>query len=294
MTVTLSDFRKTKEIMIQEQLALLIQQLEIPMSLKESMHYSLQAGGKRIRPLLLLAVLEGLEKEHDDAYRVAAAIEMIHTYSLVHDDLPSMDDDDLRRGMPTNHKVFGEAVAILAGDALLTYSFGIIARLEHVSSVDKIRLIDLMSLSAGAEGMVGGQVLDIEGEEKQLELAELEQVHRLKTGALLTFSILAGAILGEATPEQMVAYSKFGRHIGIAFQIQDDILDVTGTSEELGKTAGKDESSEKSTYPSLLTLSGAQEKLDHHAAEAMAALREIGGNQERLEQLTQLIVNRKN
>ncbi|MTD29930.1 polyprenyl synthetase family protein [Planomicrobium sp. YIM 101495] len=292
--MTLSDFRKTKEIMIQEQLALLIQQLEIPMSLKESMHYSLQAGGKRIRPLLLLAVLEGLEKEHDDAYRVAAAIEMIHTYSLVHDDLPSMDDDDLRRGMPTNHKVFGEAVAILAGDALLTYSFGIIARLEHVSSVDKIRLIDLMSLSAGAEGMVGGQVLDIEGEEKQLELAELEQVHRLKTGALLTFSILAGAILGEATPEQMVAYSKFGRHIGIAFQIQDDILDVTGTSEELGKTAGKDESSEKSTYPSLLTLSGAQEKLDHHAAEAMAALREIGGNQERLEQLTQLIVNRKN
>lgn len=294
MTVTLSDFRKTKEIMIQEQLALLIQQLEIPMSLKESMHYSLQAGGKRIRPLLLLAVLEGLKKEHDDAYRVAAAVEMIHTYSLVHDDLPSMDDDDLRRGMPTNHKVFGEAVAILAGDALLTYSFGIIARLEHVSSEDKIRLIDLMSLSAGAEGMVGGQVLDIEGEEKQLELAELEQVHRLKTGALLTFSILAGAILGEATPEQMVAYSKFGRHIGIAFQIQDDILDVTGTSEELGKTAGKDESSEKSTYPSLLTLSGAQEKLDYHAAEAMAALREIGGNQERLEQLTQLIVNRKN
>ena len=261
---------------------------------EEAMLYSLEAGGKRIRPLLILATVKAFDKDVSAAYGAAAAIEWVHTYSLIHDDLPAIDNDDLRRGKPTNHKVFGEAVAILAGDALLTYSFGIIARLEHVSAEEKIRLIDLMSLSAGAEGMVGGQVLDIEGEEKKLELAELEQVHRLKTGALLTFSILAGAILGEATPEQMVAYSKFGEHVGIAFQIQDDILDVTGTSEELGKTAGKDESSEKSTYPSLLTLSGAQEKLDYHAAEAMAALQEVGGDQERLEQLTQLIVNRKN
>ncbi|UJF28337.1 polyprenyl synthetase family protein [Planococcus sp. 107-1] len=292
--MNLTTFREVNEPLIQNELASLIKQLEIPASLKDSMDYSLQAGGKRIRPILLLAVVHELGGSHPDAIKVAAAIEMIHTYSLIHDDLPSMDNDDLRRGMPTNHKVYGEAVAILAGDALLTYSFGVVARLQHVSSDDKIRLIDLMSVSAGAEGMVGGQVLDIEGEEKKLSLEELEQVHRLKTGALLTYSILAGAILGGATPEQILAFSKFGEHIGLAFQIQDDILDVTGTSQELGKTAGKDESSEKSTYPGLLTLPKAKEKLDYHASEALSAIRSLGGNMQLLEELTALIVKRKN
>lgn len=292
--MNLTTFREVNEPLIQNELASLIKQLEIPASLKDSMDYSLQAGGKRIRPILLLAVVHELGGSHPDAIKVAAAIEMIHTYSLIHDDLPSMDNDDLRRGMPTNHKVYGEAVAILAGDALLTYSFGVVARLQHVSSDDKIRLIDLMSVSAGAEGMVGGQVLDIEGEEKKLSLEELEQVHRLKTGALLTYSILAGAILGGATPEQILAFSKFGEHFGLAFQIQDDILDVTGTSQELGKTAGKDESSEKSTYPGLLTLPKAKEKLDYHASEALSAIRSLGGNMQLLEELTALIVKRKN
>lgn len=292
--MNLTTFREVNEPLIQNELASLIKQLEIPSSLKDSMDYSLQAGGKRIRPILLLAVVHELGGSHPDALKVAAAIEIIHTYSLIHDDLPSMDNDDLRRGMPTNHKVYGEAVAILAGDALLTYSFGVVARLQHVSSDDKIRLIDLMSVSAGAEGMVGGQVLDIEGEEKKLSLEELEQVHRLKTGALLTYSILAGAILGGATPEQILAFSKFGEHIGLAFQIQDDILDVTGTSQELGKTAGKDESSEKSTYPGLLTLPKAKEKLDYHASEALSAIRSLGGNMQLLEELTALIVKRKN
>src|SRR5690606_7275780 len=170
--MNLTTFREVNEPLIQNELASLIKQLEIPASLKDSMDYSLQAGGKRIRPILLLAVVHELGGSHPDAIKVAAAIEMIHTYSLIHDDLPSMDNDDLRRGMPTNHKVYGEAVAILAGDALLTYSFGVVARLQHVSSDDKIRLIDLMSVSAGAEGMVGGQVLDIEGEEKKLSLEE--------------------------------------------------------------------------------------------------------------------------
>ncbi|ANU23458.1 polyprenyl synthetase family protein [Planococcus donghaensis] len=293
--MNLTQFRAHYEPLIQQEMAQLILSLSIPDSLKESMHYSLQAGGKRIRPILLLAVLHEMTgKEHPDALKVAAAIEMIHTYSLIHDDLPSMDDDDLRRGMPTNHKVFGEAVAILAGDALLTYSFGVVARLEHVSSDDKVRLIDLMSVSAGAEGMVGGQVLDIEGEEKQLQLEELEQVHRLKTGALLTFSILAGGILAQATNEEIIALSQFGQHLGLAFQIQDDILDVTGTSQELGKTAGKDESSEKSTYPSLLTLPKAKEKLDYHASEAVNALNKLNGEKTLLLELTQLIVQRKN
>lgn len=293
--MNLTQFRSHYEPLIQQEMAQLILSLSIPDSLKESMHYSLQAGGKRIRPILLLAVLHEMSgDEHPDALKVAAAIEMIHTYSLIHDDLPSMDDDDLRRGMPTNHKVFGEAIAILAGDALLTYSFGVVARLEHVSSEDKIRLIDLMSVSAGAEGMVGGQVLDIEGEEKQLQLEELEQVHRLKTGALLTYSILAGGILAQATNEEIVALSQFGQHLGLAFQIQDDILDVTGTSQELGKTAGKDETSEKSTYPSLLTLPKAKEKLDFHATEAVNALHKLNGEKTLLLELTQLIVQRKN
>lgn len=291
--MNLSEFRAQYEPLIQQELAEQIQRLSIPASLKDSMHYSLQAGGKRIRPILLLAVLHELGEVHPDALKVAASIEMIHTYSLIHDDLPSMDNDDLRRGMPTNHKVFGEAVAILAGDALLTYSFGVLARLQHVSSDDKVRLIDLLSVAAGAEGMVGGQVLDIEGEAKKLTLAELEQVHRLKTGALLTYSILAGAILGKAQPEEMVALGKFGEHIGLAFQIQDDILDVTGTSQELGKTAGKDETSAKSTYPGLLTLPKAKEKLDFHAEEALQALAVLRGKSTMLEELTALIVKRK-
>ncbi|MGH2318112.1 polyprenyl synthetase family protein [Planococcus sp. SE5232] len=292
--MNLTEFRTHYEPLIQQEMAEQILSLSIPDSLKESMHYSLQAGGKRIRPILLLAVLHELNgQEHPDALKVAAAIEMIHTYSLIHDDLPSMDDDDLRRGMPTNHKVFGEAIAILAGDALLTYSFGIVARLQNVSSDDKIRLIDLMSVSSGAEGMVGGQVLDIEGEEKKLTLEELEQVHRLKTGALLTYSILAGGILAQATNEEIMALSRFGEHLGLAFQIQDDILDVTGTSQELGKTAGKDESSEKSTYPGILTLPKAKEKLDFHASEAINALGELSGEKSLLLQLTQLIVERK-
>lgn len=292
--MNLTEFRTYYEPLIQQEMAQLILSLPIPDSLRESMHYSLQAGGKRIRPILLLAVLHELGgQEHPDALKVAAAIEMIHTYSLIHDDLPSMDDDDLRRGMPTNHKVFGEAVAILAGDALLTYSFGIVARLSNVSSDDKVRLIDLMSVSAGAEGMVGGQVLDIEGEEKQLTLEELEQVHRLKTGALLTYSILAGGILAQASDEEMMALSQFGQHLGLAFQIQDDILDVTGTSQELGKTAGKDESSDKSTYPGILTLPKAKEKLDFHASEAVNALDKLVGEKPLLLQLTDLIVQRK-
>lgn len=291
--MNLKEFRNYYEPLIVAELANQIDSLAVPVSLKSSMDYSLQAGGKRIRPILLLAVMHEIGENHPDALKVAAAIEMIHTYSLIHDDLPSMDDDDLRRGMPTNHKVYGEALAILAGDALLTYSFGIISRLEHVSNDDKIRLIDLMSVSSGAEGMVGGQVLDIEGEEKSLVLEELEQVHRLKTGALLTFSILAGAILAGAAPGEIVALSKFGEHLGLAFQIQDDILDVTGTSEELGKTAGKDESSEKSTYPGILTLPKAKEKLDFHAAEALASIASIEGEHPLLIELTELIVQRK-
>ncbi|AQQ53026.1 polyprenyl synthetase family protein [Planococcus lenghuensis] len=288
----LTEFRQQKEIAVQEELGRQIQALAIPAVLKESMNYSLQAGGKRIRPILLLAVLEEKGVQHPDALKVACAIEMIHTYSLIHDDLPSMDNDDLRRGQPTNHKVYGEAAAILAGDALLTYSFGLIARLETVPAEDRLRLIDLLSTAAGAEGMVGGQVLDMEGEERKLSLEELEQVHQMKTGALLTYSIVAGAVLAGCPPGEIPVYAAFGRHLGLAFQIQDDILDVTGSSAELGKTAGKDAASDKSTYPGLLTLPKAQEKLVHHAEAAKTALQKLPGDHLLLEQLTDLIVHR--
>lgn len=292
--MNLTEFRQQQEIAVQEELGRQIQMLDGPAVLKESMNYSLQAGGKRIRPILLLAVLEEKGVQHPDALKVACAVEMIHTYSLIHDDLPSMDNDDLRRGQPTNHKVYGEAVAILAGDALLTYSFGLIARLESVPAEDRLRLIDLLSTAAGAEGMVGGQVLDIEGEERKLSLEELEQVHHMKTGALLTYSIVAGAVLAGCSPKEIPVYAAFGKHLGLSFQIQDDILDVTGSSAELGKTAGKDAASDKSTYPGLLTLPKAKEKLIHHAEAAKRALQKLEGDHVLLEQLTDLIVRRTN
>lgn len=268
-----------------------VEKLTIPKNLKASMLYSLKAGGKRIRPLFVLAVLDLFRKPLAPGYDVGAALEMTHTYSLIHDDLPSMDDDDLRRGKPTNHIVFGEALAVLAGDALNTLSFGVLVNTE-VTAEKKVELIQLFHQASGAEGMVGGQVLDIEGEEKQLTLAELEEVHVNKTGALLRFGIEAGAVLADATAEERAALNEYAYHIGLAFQIKDDILDVEGTSEELGKTAGKDEASDKSTYPALLTLEGAHEKLQEHYNLAVAALETVSKEATLLKEIAHYIVHR--
>ncbi|WP_093060695.1 polyprenyl synthetase family protein [Psychrobacillus sp. OK028] len=275
MTNLLNSFIQTNQPRIEKTLHDLIKDINAPQQLKEAMLYSLQAGGKRIRPLYTLAVLEELDVRNEDAIIVASTIEMIHTYSLIHDDLPAMDNDDLRRGKPTNHKVFGEALAILAGDALITLAFGIIARLSNISPELKIALIDQLSFSAGAEGMVGGQVLDMLGEGQTLTLAQLEQVHVNKTGALLSYSILAGAIIANASEEKKTALEKYAFHIGLAFQIQDDILDVEGTSEQLGKTAGKDLISEKNTYPSILTMEGAKTELQNQYNQAFQALETV-------------------
>ncbi|MFJ7826750.1 polyprenyl synthetase family protein [Psychrobacillus sp. NPDC096623] len=275
MTNLLNSFIQTNQPRIEKTLHDLIKDIIAPQQLKEAMLYSLQAGGKRIRPLYTLAVLEELNVKNEDAIIVASTIEMIHTYSLIHDDLPAMDNDDLRRGKPTNHKVFGEALAILAGDALITLAFGIIARLSNISPELKIALIDQLSFSAGAEGMVGGQVLDMLGEGQSLTLAKLEQVHVNKTGALLSYSILAGAIIANASEEKKTALEKYAFHIGLAFQIQDDILDVEGTSEQLGKTAGKDLISEKNTYPSILTMEGAKTELQNQYNQAFQALETV-------------------
>lgn len=279
---------------IEQKMAILINELKAPQELKDAMDYSLQAGGKRVRPLFTLAVLKELQTNNEDALVVASAIEMIHTYSLIHDDLPAMDNDDLRRGKPTNHVVFGEALAILAGDALVTFSFGIIARLPNLTPEQKVKLIDKLSFSAGAEGMVGGQVLDMLGEGKSLSLAELEKVHVNKTGALLTISILAGGIIANASDEIMEALMKYAYHIGLAFQIQDDILDIEGTSEQLGKTAGKDILSEKNTYPSILTLEGAKEELQNQYNMAIQALQEVNLHQGLLVELANYITKRAN
>lgn len=293
MNEQLKQFIELNTPQVEAEMYALVERIEAPANLKESMMYSLKAGGKRIRPLFVLAVLELYGKDKQDAFIVGAVIEMIHTYSLIHDDLPSMDNDDFRRGKLTNHKVFGDGLATLAGDALNTLAFGVLARM-NISAEKRIELVELLSVAAGAEGMVGGQVLDIEGEKRQLNLAELEHVHVNKTGALLRFSIESGAVLADASTEDRAILVEYAHHIGLAFQIQDDILDIEGTTEELGKTAGKDVASDKSTYPALLTLEGAKEKLDNHYNYAIAALEKLSVDTSLLREFAAYIVRRKN
>ena len=271
-----------------------VKELQGPQALKESMLYSLEAGGQRIRPLFVAAVCEMFNQPQNAMYTVGSAIEIIHTYSLMHDDLPCMDDDDMRRGKPTNHKVFGEALAVLAGDALNSMAFGLLATMPNVSGEQRLELVEMLSKYAGAEGMVGGQVLDMEGEKRQLNLAELEKIHINKTGALLRFSIESGAVLCNATKEEREALVEYAHHIGLAFQIQDDILDIEGTSEQLGKTAGKDVESDKSTYPALLTLDGAKQKLAEHYDLAIAALNRLTVDSTLLREIATYIVHRSN
>ncbi|MCY9545369.1 polyprenyl synthetase family protein [Lysinibacillus xylanilyticus] len=293
MNEQLKHFIESNIPQVEAEMFALVEKIDAPVNLKESMLYSLKAGGKRIRPLFVLAVLELYNKNLKDGLTVGSVVEVIHTYSLIHDDLPSMDNDDFRRGKPTNHKVYGEALATLAGDALNTLAFGILARMD-VSAEKRIELVNLLSKAAGAEGMVGGQVLDMEGEKRQLNLAELEHVHVNKTGALLRFSIEAGAVLADVTQENRETLKEYAHHIGLAFQIQDDILDIEGTTEELGKTAGKDVASDKSTYPALLSLDGAKEKLTEHYQHAINALDKLEVDSSLLREFAAYIVHRKN
>lgn len=294
MSGRLQDFMNKHIPNIESHMYGLVKDVSGPQTLKDSMLYSLEAGGKRIRPLFVTAVCEMFNQPKQAMYTVGATIEIIHTYSLMHDDLPCMDDDDLRRGKPTNHKIFGEALAVLAGDALNSLSFGILARMEEVPSEQRLELIRMLSEGAGAEGMVGGQVLDMEGEKRKLNLEELENVHINKTGALLRFSIESGAVLSGATKEDREALVEYAHHIGLAFQIQDDILDIEGTSEQLGKTAGKDIASDKSTYPALLTLEGAKNKLDEHYKAAVGALERLSVDAALLHEFATYIVRRSN
>ncbi|PFG05765.1 polyprenyl synthetase family protein [Bacillus sp. es.034] len=290
--ITLKEFQQEHGELITKHMVETVDGLKIPLVLKEAMIYSLQAGGKRIRPILLLSVIRAFNQDTGLGLNTASALEMIHTYSLIHDDLPSMDDDDLRRGKPTNHKMFGEAAAILAGDGLLTYSFQLIAEDTALTNDQKVKLISLLARCAGPEGMVGGQVADIEGENKLLTVQELENIHVHKTGKLLIFSALAGGIISGVSESELEQLERFSYHIGLAFQIQDDILDIEGSEEMIGKPVGSDESKHKSTYPSLLTMKGAKEKLQFHLDEALTALTAMPVDSSLLAEIARLIVSR--
>ena len=261
--------------------------------LRESMEYSLMAGGKRLRPVLLMAAADAVGADGTKLLPVACALEMIHTYSLIHDDLPAMDDDDYRRGKLTNHMVYGDAVAILAGDALLTLAFTVILRQKDVSAETLLRVVDEISRAAGAEGMVGGQVLDLRAEDVHITMEDLRRVHMGKTGALFRAALRSGAILAGATQEQLAALTSYADHFGLAFQITDDILDVVGTSEEIGKPVGSDEKNHKSTYVSLTSLEEAQELARRTAEEAEKALSIFGTEADFLRDLVAYLVNRK-
>jgi geranylgeranyl diphosphate synthase type II len=215
---------------------------EIPGLLGEAMRYSLLAGGKRVRPVIVIAFCAASGGKPEEAVDFACAVEMLHTYSLIHDDLPSMDDDDLRRGKPTNHKVFGEAIAVLAGDALLTYSFEVVGNIPNDIALPetKIKLIIEMAKAAGIEGMVGGQVADMEGEGKHLTLDELEYIHIHKTGKILEYCVIAGAVIAGANETELKNFTAFAHHLGLAFQIRDDILDLEGNEELIGKPVGSE------------------------------------------------------
>jgi len=265
---------------------------ESPQTLHKAMRYSIFAGGKRLRPALALAAAETVGGTFDEAAPVACALEMIHTYSLIHDDLPAMDNDDLRRGRPTNHKVFGEALAILAGDGLLTLAFETLTRCPKAQTLPAV--LASVARGAGCQGMVGGQVLDIEGEGKPASLDAVQAIHRWKTAALISASCEAGALSAGATPMEAEKMRRFGQKIGLAFQILDDILDCTSSPEQLGKTPGKDQKAGKATYPSIMGLEKARAEAEGLIEAAEGDLASFGSNGCTLRELARFVVERKN
>jgi geranylgeranyl diphosphate synthase type II len=267
-----------------------------PATIHRAMRYSLFAGGKRIRPLLALAAGEAVGGGIDDVMPLGCAAEMIHTYSLIHDDLPCMDDDDLRRGKPTSHKVFGEAVAILAGDALLTRAFHLMAELPDSFDTERVRRrVDatrILGEACGTRGLIGGQVEDLESEGRPISAAALERLHRAKTGALMGACVRGGAVLGGAGQADLAALERFAAAVGLAFQVVDDVLDATAGPEKLGKTAGKDREAGKATYVGLHGVDGARRIAAGLLESALAALSPLGERGALLAELARLIVER--
>jgi geranylgeranyl diphosphate synthase type II len=264
-----------------------------PATIHKAMRHSVFAGGKRLRPLLCLAAAEACGGAIEAALPAACAVECLHTYSLIHDDLPCMDDDDFRRGVPTCHKVYGDGIAVLAGDALQALAFELVARMRPGAGYSIGDCVLELAVTAGSRHLIGGQVMDLEGEGKKLPLADLRYVHESKTAALLTTSIKLGGMSAGATPEQLAALHTFGWDTGLAFQIIDDILDVTQTSEQLGKSAGKDAATDKSTYPALLGLEASRAEARRLTTEAMTALDIFGDKAGRLRQMAQHLLARE-
>jgi geranylgeranyl diphosphate synthase, type II len=264
-----------------------------PATIHKAMRYSLFAGGKRLRPILCLAAAEACGGLTKSALPLACALECIHTYSLIHDDLPSMDNDDFRRGRPTCHKVFGDGIAVLAGDALLTIAFEIAAQAEGWQRYDLRAVLREIAVAAGSRKLIAGQVADLEAEGKAINRSQLRYIHENKTAALLTTSVRLGAMSANATPAHLAAMSKFGRALGLAFQVIDDILDVTQTSEKLGKSAGKDAAAHKATYPSVLGLARSRAEAAWLTRQAHAALRPLGQRAETLRALANYLLERE-
>ena len=268
-----------------------------PTSVHEAMRYSLFAGGKRVRPILAIAAAEALGSKTTDLLPLAGSLELIHTYSLVHDDLPAMDDDDFRRGRPTCHKVYGEAIAILAGDGLLNRAFEVLSdprRLKAVSPNKLIAIIKEISAASGVRGMVGGQVVDMESEGKDVDFPTLEYIHTHKTGALIRASVRVGALYAQAGKRRFAALSRYGELVGLAFQIADDILDITGKQEELGKDVGSDLKKGKKTFPSFYGLAESRQRANEVADKAIHSLRDFDRKADPLRELAKYIVNRVN
>ncbi|MBF0109137.1 MAG: polyprenyl synthetase family protein [Magnetococcales bacterium] len=266
---------------------------ESPQRLNQAIRHSLMGGGKRLRPILILACADAVGNHRERLLAFACGMECLHTYSLIHDDLPAMDDDDLRRGRPTCHKQFDEATAILAGDALLTHAFDLASRpIAGVAPEVILATVRQLSLDAGIFGMVGGQMLDLLAENRSVELEELRLIHRMKTGALIRCSCESGGRLGGGTPEQIDALKNYGAAIGLAFQITDDLLDVTGDSQVMGKATGKDQANAKSTYPALMGIEGAERLAREQIDLALASLESFARTADPLRELALYIIKR--
>lgn len=268
-----------------------------PPSVHEAMRYSLFAGGKRVRPILAVAAAEALGARTADLLPIAGSLELIHTYSLIHDDLPVMDNDDFRRGRPTCHKVYGEALAILAGDGLLNMAFEVLSDPRRLKAIPANRLLAIIreiSTASGVYGMVGGQVVDMESERKDIDFPTLEYIHTRKTGALIRASVRVGALYAKAGKRQFLALTHYGEMVGLAFQIADDILDITGTTEEIGKDVGSDLKKGKKTFPSFYGLEESRRRASEVADKAIHSLKGFDRSADPLRELAKYIVNRVN
>ncbi|MGD9269491.1 MAG: polyprenyl synthetase family protein [Syntrophobacterales bacterium] len=290
----LKQYLEARRLMVEEALEIALPQQDGPESrVVEAMRYSLFAGGKRLRPILCLAASEAVGGDIQSAMPAGCALEMIHTYSLIHDDLPAMDDDDLRRGKPTNHKVFGEAIAILAGDGLLTEAFVLLSDYHALLPERAVQVIGVIAEAASYRGMVGGQVVDMLSQNKPADLETVQQMHSRKTAALIAAATESGALAGKGSEAQVAALARYGRAIGLAFQIADDILDIEGDTELLGKTTGADEARGKVTYPAAVGLERSRQAAKDMIHDALIALEGFDEKANPLRSLAQYIITRK-